>query len=104
MTLEDIGEGDSALLCITDLTACCHCPYIGEKEPNMGNWFFLNGTRINAPGEDSDWGFYRTRGEIVVLMHRRGGGVDGIYRCDILYTMYTIYSDHIHWSVLSQHW
>ena len=61
----------------------------------MGNWFFLNGTRINAPGEDSDWGFYRTRGEIVVLMHRRGGGVDGIYRCDILYTMYTTQTIYI---------
>ena len=94
MNLEDIGKDDNALVCITDLTACCRCPYTGEMGLNMGNWFFPNGTRINTPGEGTDWDFYRTRGEMVVLMQRKGGGEDGIYRCDIpdpMYVTQTIY-------------
>ena len=50
---------------------------------DMGNWFFPNGTRIYTPGEGTDWDFYRTRGEMVVLMQRKGGGEDGIYHCEI---------------------
>ena len=94
VTLEDIGEAENALLCITDLTACCRCPYTGEMGPDMGNWFFPNGTTIYTPGEGTDWDFYRTRGEMVVLMHRKGGGEDGIYRCempDTLNVVQTIY-------------
>ena len=94
MNLEDIGKDDNALFCVTDLTACCRCPYTGEMGPDMGNWFFPNGTTINTPGEGTDWDFYRTRGEMVVLMQRKGGGEDGIYRCDIpdpMYDTQTIY-------------
>ena len=83
MTLEDIGEGDDALFCITDLTACCRCPYTGEMGPDMGNWFFPNETRIYTHGKGTDWDFYGTRGQMVVLMQRIRGGVNGIYHCDI---------------------
>ena len=83
MTLEDIGESDDALLCITNQTACCRCPYTGEMGPDMGNWFFPNKTRVYNHGEGTDVDFYRTRGQMVVLMQRIRGGVDGIYRCDI---------------------
>ena len=76
--LEDIGAGDDALLCITELTACCEPPYTGAA---MGNWYFSNGTRV--PSEGSMWDFYTTRGHSMVLMHRRRGGVNGIYRCEI---------------------
>ena len=80
MVLEDIGEGNDALLCVTNLTARCKPPYIGKGSPS-GNWFFPNETRI--PGDSSQWDFYRTRGEMVVRMCRRRGGVEGIYRCEI---------------------
>ena len=50
--LEDIGVGDNALLCLTELTACCEPPYTGAA---MGNWYFSNGTRV--PSEDSMWDF-----------------------------------------------
>ena len=94
MILEDIGEGDDALLCITELTACCRPPYTGEREPDIGNWFFPNGTRVpdehvNVTSEHVnvtsglEWDFYTTRGHSMVLMHRRRGGVNGIYRCEI---------------------
>ena len=40
MTLEDIGKGaDTALLCVTNLTACC------QREV-LGKWLFPNGTRV----------------------------------------------------------
>ena len=29
------------------------------------------------------WDLYSTRGEMLVRMHRRKGGEDGIYRCEI---------------------
>ena len=74
MNLEDIGEGDDALLCLTEYSTCC-------KQPALGNWFFPNGTRV--PSTDNQWDFHRTRGDMVVLLHRREGGEDGVYCCEI---------------------
>ena len=86
VSLEDIGESyDGALLCVTDQPACCGYPYTGYP----GNWYFPNGTRVPAygiyiqPGLYIQLGFYRTRGHMVVRLHRRRGGVSGIYRCEI---------------------
>ena len=79
--LEDIGEGDNVLLCRTNQTACCRPPYTSEMGSVSGNWFFPNGTRV--PSVNTKWGFYRTRGQMVVRMYRRRGGVEGIYRCEI---------------------
>ena len=81
MTLEDIGDDDTPLLCMTNLTACCRPPYTGESGSTIGNWFFPNGTRVPSSGDM--WDFYRGRGKMVVQLHRRGGGVDGIYCCEI---------------------
>ena len=76
MTLEDIGEHNKdALLCTTELTACCNQPH------TAGNWFFPNRTRV--PNSGRQWDFHRTRDSMVVHMHRRRGGVNGIYRCEI---------------------
>ena len=78
MTLENIGEGYEALLCMTDLTACCRSSYASGP---VGNWFFPNGTRV--PSSGAQWDFHRTRGQSVVFLHRRSGGVNGIYSCVI---------------------
>ena len=79
MTLEDIGEGhDDALLCLTNLPACCGSNNMGNV---LGNWYFPNGTTVPSLGKNQD--FYRTRGQMVVRMNRRRGGVEGIYRCEI---------------------
>ena len=87
MILEDIGGGnDDALLCVTNYTACCRSN--GTVWPAFGNWFFPSGTRVpsdNANRTQRD--FYRTRGQMVVRMHRRRGGVEGIYHCKIPDTM-----------------
>ena len=78
MALEDIGEGNDGLLCVTNLTACCVYPYIGNGSPS-GNWFFPNGTRVANP----QWEFYRERGNMKVILKRKRGGVEGIYSCEI---------------------
>ena len=78
--MENIGEGDDALLCITNQTACCQPPYNGNMG-SVGNWFFPNGTRV--PSSGYQWNFHRTRGQMAVLLHRRKGGVEGTYRCEI---------------------
>ena len=76
VTLEDIGEGGDGLLCVTDLTACCRPPYTSSS---TGNWYFPNGTRV--PSSGAQWDLHRTRGQMVVLLHRRRSGVNGIHNC-----------------------
>ena len=78
MTLESIGEGDDALFCVTDLRNCCRHPYTGEIGNAIGNWFFPNETIVPSSGN-----IYRTRGRMMVKLHHRRGGVNGIYRCEI---------------------
>ena len=85
VSLEDIGEDDTALLCLTDLTVCCRSPYTGIIGYVVGNWFFPNGTRVlssfTTTGEK--WEIHRTRGQHLVYLHRSRGGATGIYRCTI---------------------
>ena len=81
VTLEDIGEGEYILHCITDLRNCCRPPQTGVMGTVFGNWFFPNGTRV--PSSGNQWDFYRTRGASVVRLNRRRGGEEGIYRCEI---------------------
>ena len=76
VTSEDIGDSDDGLLCMTDLTACCRPPYTSNA---TGNWFFPNGTRV--PSSGSQWDFHRTRGQMVVFLHRRRGEEAGVYYC-----------------------
>ena len=74
VTLEDIGEDGDALLCITDLTACCRGTGIGE-------WFFPNGTKVTSSGKKRN--LYKTRENMSVRLNRRRGGENGIYHCEI---------------------
>ena len=81
VALEDIGEGNNnSLLCVTNQTACCRPPY-SINGSAKGNWYFPNGTRVPSSSEQSD--FYRARGQMVLLLNRKQGGEDGIYRCEI---------------------
>ena len=78
VTLEEIGQGGDVLLCITNYTACCSSPEMGNA---IENWYFPNGSRV--PGSGSQSSFFRSRGQMAISMHRRRGGVEGIYRCVI---------------------
>ena len=86
VTLEDIGEGYNALLCVTDQPACCRPPYSDSfRLSAFGNWFFPNGTRV--PSSANQWDMHRTRGHMVLPLQRRRGGAKGIYHCVILDAM-----------------
>ena len=78
VTLEDIGDEDAALLCMTNLATCCRPPY---STSGSGNWYFPNETRV--PSTSWNWDFYRSRGQMSVCLNRWRGGVDGIYHCEI---------------------
>ena len=85
VALDDIGENGNALLCLTDNTMCCARAQV-PGGGILGDWFYPNGTRvpntiINRYYER--WEFYRNRGQSVVRLHRRRGGVTGIYHCVI---------------------
>ena len=80
VTVEDIGESEDALHCITNLTSCCR-----SRNGAKGNWYFPNGTKVS--GSTVDWNIFRSRGQRVVYLSRRGGGVDGVYHCEIPDTM-----------------
>ena len=90
VALEDIGEDGNALLCMTDNTACCARAQV-PGQGVLGDWFYPNGTtapnRLRYDPYYSPylfmWEFYRTRGPSVVRLHRRRGGVPGIYHCVI---------------------
>ena len=88
VTLEDIGgEDDTALHCMTNLTACCKTSQANTSGLSLGNWYFPNGTRVPSYFVNETigliWDFYRERGLMVVRMHRRRDGEEGIYRCEI---------------------
>ena len=88
VTLEDIGENDTALLCKTNQIACCRSFNIGYTSFVSGNWFFPNGTRVpsgtkDPASYDNITDFYRDRDKMLVRLNRRRGGEEGIYRCEI---------------------
>ena len=84
VTLDNIGEDSNALLCVTNNTKCCARAQVPGKGI-LGDWFFPNGEKV--PNSILDNGtvanIYRNRGPSVVRLHRRRGGVPGIYRCEI---------------------
>ena len=77
MNLEDIGDGDAALLCMTNLT--------GVNESVRGNWYFPNETGVFSTHNDSE--IYGTRSQMMLRLNRRKGGVEGIYHCKIFDAM-----------------
>ena len=80
MLLSDIGEGSSALYCLTDRTQCCSTTAGGERR---GLWRFPNGTEVMLESGYGD--IYHTRGFSSVILSRRNNAVGptGIYTCEI---------------------
>ena len=80
VALEDIGEDDTALFCMTNFTSCC-------PSNILENWFFPNGSTIPSvmvtASSSQQRDIYITRGPMVVRFNRRRGGVEGIYHCKI---------------------
>ena len=79
VAINDIGEGDSALLCVTDKHDCC-------KPPNgllQGEFYFPNNSMVR--NEASGDPLYINRGPQVVRFNKRSNAHPpaGIYRCDV---------------------
>ena len=66
-----IGTGDDALKCVTNNTACC-------TDPDVGEW-----TDPANAGADLSFNLYVTRGNGVVSLNRNKKGVAGMWRCSI---------------------
>ena len=81
--VDDIGEGDAALLCHTNKTDCC----MGHRN-RAGEWYFSCnqdmkvGILGNPPLASSL--FYRNRGLSVVRLNRHGNPSQrGCFRCEV---------------------
>ena len=75
--LSSIGEGDSALHCMTD-GACCTPPN------RAGEFYYPDGdSKVRTEGTGDD--FYRNRGEGMIRLNRRNGATSptGTYKCVI---------------------
>ena len=77
--VDDIGEGDNALLCHTNKEDCC-----GEYPNRAGEWYFTNGTMVGTEGGTQDE-FYRNRAtKVVRLNHRQGTFTEkGCFLCKV---------------------
>ena len=76
--MADIGIGDNALLCKTDMEDCCGTP------PNRaGEFYYPNGIRI--PIRIAGHGVYRDRGDQYIRLNRKEGVSPpaGRYMCEI---------------------
>ena len=79
VTVDDIAENDSALLCYTNSDECCEN---GQQASNR-EWYFPSGTTVGT--NVSGVGFYRNRGPSVVRLNRRNNAMmpTGVFRCEI---------------------
>ena len=74
--LENIGEAENALYCVTSNENCC-------TENSEGEFFFPDGTAVpnSIVGQD----FFRNRGSLIIHLNRRNAATSptGRYRCEI---------------------
>ena len=84
--LTDVGEGNEAVMCRTDLTTCCSENYFYYRQA-QGEWLYPNNTNVTNRHTATRHGhdFYRTRGSMVVSLNRRNGatGPTGLYCCEV---------------------
>ena len=78
VAVDDIGEGDDALLCHTNKIDCCRNPYY------YGEWYYPSGIQVGIYGHYYDE-FYRNRGTRVVRLNYRQGSFTerGLFRCEV---------------------
>ena len=82
VSLDEIGEGADALLCLTNSIGCCE-----EHGDGMtgGIWYFPDSSLVPLENQASRHDMYITRGPGVVRLHRRGSSTMpvGIFHCEI---------------------
>ena len=81
IAITEVGEGDNAVMCITDFTGCCSLSIPGGIR--IGEWRFPNNALVRNSGSGDD--IYRTRGYRTVRLNRRNGATQptGLYCCEV---------------------
>ena len=74
--MDDIGEYENALLCVTDRAYCC-------QTVRAGDWLYPDNTYVPTVSAGSD--LYRNRGPQAVRLNRRNDAISptGKYLCMI---------------------
>ena len=82
VSLDEIGEGADALLCLTNSLSCCEEHGDGTTS---GMWYFPDSSPVPLESQASGHDMYISRGPGVVRLHRRGGSMMpvGIFHCEI---------------------
>ena len=86
VAVEDIGEHDSALLCLTTNPACCSRQFTASNR-GIGEWYYPNDTLV--PIQATDTTAYRNRWKGTVRLNKRqerlpsGPRLQGIFTCEI---------------------
>ena len=76
MTLEEIGEGDNALLCLTNRSNCCH-------DTSEGEWYGPDKMKI-LDSMDNNADFYISRGPSLVRLNKINDmSLPGVFHCRI---------------------
>lgn len=87
--LQNVGEGDNALICVTNKQDCC-----GTPSNRMGEFLYPNGDQVPIRSHGDN--FYRQRGEREIYLNRKFGITSpaGTYSCvipDATGTIRTLY-------------
>ncbi len=74
----DIGEGDNALLCVTEYEDCCNA-----QTTVAGEFYYPDELPVQV--EESGDSFYHNRGDKFISLNRRNNATSplGRYRCEI---------------------
>ena len=82
VNIEEIGEGSSSLLCLTNNIQCCRHYYLSSVT-TYPHWYFPNGSYVERYGYFDS--LYRNRGPSVVRLHRRNNATmpNGVFHCTI---------------------
>ena len=74
--LEEIGEGDNALLCLTNTSSCC-------IETSEGEWYDPDNMKI-LDSMDNNTDFYTSRGPSLVRLNKINDvPISGVFHCKI---------------------
>ena len=78
IALDEVEEGDSALICMTANPNCC------DGTNRIGEFYYPNGDKV--PVRSKQNGFFRGRGSQFIRLNRLSGITTptGLFKCEIL--------------------
>ena len=82
ISLNEIGEGADALLCLTNSLSCC----VEHGDGTTGGmWYFSDSSPVPLGTQGSGHDMYITRGPSVVRLHRKSNSSMqvGLFHCEI---------------------